>query len=118
MTEKVRAVLFSTHVNRMIVGKRPLDLVKDGELSRLMETAEKVYHTDFSVDSKIRESLWRQLQEHLIGNSARELEEGELSDEELSGTAAAFGGYRGERCPLCGAFVARGEACSFCRMGK
>ena len=117
MTEKARALLFRTYVDRILAGECIPEPVEDQELARLVKTAQALYRTDFSADSKIREKLWLLL-EHLPGDNARVLGEGELTDEELAYTSAAAGVCTGERCPLCGGLVRRGEACSRCRMEK
>lgn len=119
MTEKAKTLLFLTYLDRMLAGESIPEPAEDQELARLIETAQALlYRVDFSADSKVRESLRLLLREHISGGNALVLEEGELTDEELSYTSAAAGGYLGERCPFCGDFVRRGEACSRCRTGK
>ncbi|HOE55987.1 MAG TPA: hypothetical protein PLL98_02890 [Bacillota bacterium] len=112
MTRKTKAELYLAYLDRILAGEKDIGPVEDEEVAKLLRLAQSMIAVDSSVDSKIRESLKKQLLEHI-----RQGIEDELTEEELMYAAAGLPGETGRKtCPRCGArFNGLQERCPVCR---
>ncbi|BBB90650.1 MAG TPA: hypothetical protein PKA28_09850 [Methylomusa anaerophila] len=123
MTERTKAELYLTYLDRILAGEKDIEPVEDGEIAELIRLAQTMIAADFSSKSKIREILRKQLLGRLspedkailavMANDGRK--EGELLEEELNFVTAAGQGV-GNICPRCGANMGWVQRkCPFCR---
>lgn len=123
MTERTKAELYLTYLDRILAGEKNIGLVENGEIAELIRLAKSMLAADFHDKSKIRETLRKQLLDRLSPEDKAILavmskdsrKEGEMTEEELTFvTAAGQGG--GNICPRCGASMAGMQGkCPFCQ---
>lgn len=96
MTEKAKAERYLEYLDQILDGNRVSGIVEDDEVGELLMAAKKLINVDFSIKSKVRESLRSKLISILLSQGETRglssegilLDEDELFDEELSMAAA------------------------------
>lgn len=121
MTERNKAELYLTYLERILAGEKDIGMAEDGEIAGLIRLSHTIVAADFSSKSTIRDSLRKQLILSTADKSIPDImaniggKEGELTDEELTLVTAAGQGS-GSICPRCGASVGGMQGkCPYCR---
>lgn len=122
MAEKTKADVYLTYLDEILAGKKDIEPVEDAEIEKLLLLAKAMIAADIGINSKIRETLRKQLLDQLTKKSKSSLSmilrnDDELDDEDLKYVAAGFGkaGEQKEICPYCGARSKNLEGrCPFC----
>lgn len=93
MTERTKAERYLEYLDQILEGDKELGVIEDNEVGELLQTAKKLIAVDFSMKSKIRDRLRRQLitilssRDKTVQNIAPDNlpeDEEELLEEELS----------------------------------
>ncbi len=121
MTEKTKAEKYLAYVDQILSDDKNIGSIDDIEIAKLLRLTRLMISIDFSLSSKIRDSLQQQLLMHIYDKSKsslknKEIKEKELTEEELMLAAA---GLQGEVidsiCPKCsGRYSRLLQRCPFC----
>ncbi|MHB9094531.1 MAG: hypothetical protein ACYC21_07645 [Eubacteriales bacterium] len=124
MAEEIKADIYLTYLERILAGEKDIGPVEDVEIEKLLLLAKTMLAADFSVNSKMRENLRKQILAQVSKNNKSSLtvlsgNDDELDEEALEHvTAAGFVGQAGEQkesCPYCGSRSVRLEGkCPIC----
>lgn len=118
MIDMKKADIYLDYLDKILAGKEDIGPVEDEEIEKLLLLAKVMIAADFSIGSRIKENLKKQLLEQL----AEMNDDQELDEEDLEHVVAAGSGqYREQRdiCPYCGSKVLAGK-CILCNhaLGK
>lgn len=123
MAKKTKADIYMAYLDRILAGEKDFGPVEDAEIAKLLLLAKTMIAADFSVNSKIRENLRKQLvsqikKENKSSFSVRATNDDELDEDTLDYVAAGFGRQAGEQkdiCPYCGSkLTISAEKCPYC----
>lgn len=123
MDEKTKAEIYLTYLDRILAGEKNIEPVEDVEIAKLLQLAETMIAADFSVNSKTRETLKKQLLAQVTKENKSNLtvlskNDDDLDEEDLDYVVAGFSGQVGEQmdiCPRCGSRSKKqGGKCSLC----
>lgn len=123
LTEKTKAEIFLTCLDRILAGEKDIGPVEDTEVAELLRLAQNMIAADINMSSKKKASLRKLLLEHIsqanlyVLPGTLQAEQGsELTEEELEYAAAGLQvRYDVNICPRCGiGFDRRQSRCLVC----
>lgn len=123
MSEKTKTDIYLAYLDRILAGEIDIGPVEDVKIERLLQLAKKMIAADFSINSKMRENLRKQLLAQVTNKNKSSFSvllrnDDELDEEALMHVAAGFREQAGQQqdiCPYCGSRRDRFEGkCPFC----
>lgn len=119
MAERIKADIYITYLDKLLAGNVNTEPIEDVELEKLLLLSKTMIAEDLSVNSKMRESLRKELLAQVINKlniSVFPSKDDELDEEALKQVVAA-GQARDQKdiCPYCGSMSTKFERkCPFC----